>query len=70
MKTPVNVLIAFVEREQNKTLVRRFYEEVWNKGNYHVADELVADGGTRYDHETIGPNKETIPFQGQTECLL
>ncbi len=49
--------------EQNKALVRRFYEEVWNKGNYHVADELVADGGSRYDHETIGPNNAEIQKQ-------
>ena len=28
--------------EQNKDLVRRFYEEVWNKGNLTVADELMA----------------------------
>ena len=28
--------------EQNKTLVRRLTEEVWNRGNFAVADELVA----------------------------
>jgi steroid delta-isomerase-like uncharacterized protein len=28
--------------EQNKTLVRRYWEEVWNKGNLAVADELIA----------------------------
>jgi steroid delta-isomerase-like uncharacterized protein len=28
--------------EQNKDLVRRFYEEVWNKGNLTVADQLMA----------------------------
>jgi hypothetical protein len=33
--------------EQNKALVRRFYEEVWNKGNYSLADELVNDDGSR-----------------------
>ena len=49
--------------EQNKALVRRFYEEVWNKGNYHEADELVADGGSRYDHESTGPNSAEIQKQ-------
>jgi steroid delta-isomerase-like uncharacterized protein len=28
--------------EQNKTLVRRAVEEVWNRGNYAVVNELVA----------------------------
>jgi steroid delta-isomerase-like uncharacterized protein len=28
--------------EQNKTIVRRYWEEVWNKGNLVVVDELVA----------------------------
>jgi steroid delta-isomerase-like uncharacterized protein len=28
--------------EQNKNLVRRALEEVWNRGNYAVVDELVA----------------------------
>lgn len=28
--------------EQNKILDRRFFEEVWNQGNYAVVDELTA----------------------------
>jgi steroid delta-isomerase-like uncharacterized protein len=28
--------------EDNKAIVRRFYEEVWNKGNLTVADQLLA----------------------------
>ena len=49
--------------EQNKALVSRFYEEVWNKGNYRLADELVDDDGSRYDHETSGPNSAEIQKQ-------
>lgn len=43
--------------EQNKKLVRRLIEEVWNRGNFAVADELVASdyvGHTQPD-ETYGP---------------
>jgi steroid delta-isomerase-like uncharacterized protein len=28
--------------EQNKALVRRYWEEVWNKGNLALLDELIA----------------------------
>jgi predicted ester cyclase len=30
--------------EENKALTRRLVEEVWNKGNLAVADELLAAG--------------------------
>lgn len=29
--------------EQNKALIRRFYEEVWGRGDFDVADETFAD---------------------------
>ncbi len=29
--------------EENKAIIRRFYEEVWVKGSLAVAEELVAD---------------------------
>ena len=29
-------------QENNKALVRRFFEEVWGKGNVAVVDELLA----------------------------
>src|SRR5262249_4098356 len=35
--------------EQNKAIIRRFYEEVWNKGNLNAADEIFADDYTRHD---------------------
>jgi steroid delta-isomerase-like uncharacterized protein len=35
--------------ETNKELIRRFYEEVWARGNLDVADELFADDYVRHD---------------------
>jgi steroid delta-isomerase-like uncharacterized protein len=45
--------------EQNKQLVRRAIEEVWNQGNYAVVDELTASDivvhASLPDHEIHGP---------------
>lgn len=45
--------------EQNKHLVRRSVEEVWNEGNYAVVDELVASDfvihASTPDEEVHGP---------------
>jgi len=38
--------------EQNKTSVRRLFEEVWNKGRVLVADELFAPTYTHHDSST------------------
>ena len=38
--------------EQNKTNVRRLFEEVWNKGHVQVADELIAPTYTHHDSST------------------
>ena len=35
--------------DENKALVRRFYEEVWARGNLDVADEVFADEYVRHD---------------------
>src|ERR1043165_9210404 len=35
--------------EENKAVVRRFYEEVWGKGNYDAADEIFAPDYIRHD---------------------
>ena len=35
--------------EENKALVRRFYDEVWNRGDYGVADEVFAADYVRHD---------------------
>ena len=48
--------------EQNKTNVRRLFEEVWNKGHVAVADELFAPTYTHHDSSTPdvgrGPESE------------
>ena len=48
--------------EQNKTIVRRLFEELWNKGNLPVADELIAPTYTHHDAATPdvgrGPESE------------
>jgi steroid delta-isomerase-like uncharacterized protein len=38
-----------VPAHANKELVRRFYEEVWEKGNFDVADDVFAHGYVRHD---------------------
>jgi len=40
--------------EENKAAVRRFYEEVWGKGNLDVADELSVENFV--DHNPVDPN--------------
>ena len=40
--------------DTNKTVIRRFFEEVWNKGNLAVLNELIAK-----DHVNSGPG--TLP---------
>src|SRR5436305_11236944 len=34
--------------QDNKNLVRRFWEEIWNQGNMAVADEIVASNFVLY----------------------
>jgi len=48
--------------EQNKTIVRRLFDELWNQGNLPVADELIAPTYTHHDASTPdlgrGPESE------------
>jgi len=48
--------------EQNKTNVRRLFEELWNKGNLPVANELIAPNYIHHDASTPdvgrGPESE------------
>jgi len=38
--------------EQNKSVVRRLFDELWNKGNLLVADELIAPTYLHHDDST------------------
>jgi steroid delta-isomerase-like uncharacterized protein len=42
--------------EENKAIVRRFIEEVWNNGNLDAIDELVSE-----DHIDHDPGREGTP---------
>src|SRR3981081_1459086 len=48
--------------ESNKNVVRRLFEEVWNKGNLQVTDELFAPNYAHHDASTPdvgrGPESE------------
>ena len=35
--------------EENKAVVRRIYEELWDEGRLEVADELIAEDAVNYD---------------------
>jgi len=48
--------------EQNKATVRRFYEEVWNKGNVDFAFEVFAEDYTRHD---LRPTEALTGPEGQ-----
>jgi steroid delta-isomerase-like uncharacterized protein len=37
--------------EENKAIVRRFYEEIWNKGDMAAADELIATDIIDHDQD-------------------
>ena len=48
--------------DQNKTVVRRLFDELWNKGNLLVADEIIAPTYLHHDASTPdlgrGPESE------------
>jgi steroid delta-isomerase-like uncharacterized protein len=41
--------------EDNKALIRRFYEEVWDRGNTEFAFEVFADDYVRHDFRATEP---------------
>ncbi len=44
-----------MSKSENETRVRRFYEEVWNSGNFNVADEVFAEEYLRHDPRPMSP---------------
>jgi len=44
-----------VSTGENKALVRRFYEEVWGRGNTEFAFEVVAADYVRHDFRSADP---------------
>jgi len=52
--------------EQNKAIMRQFFEEVFNKGNQAFGAELIGEGYVmhRSDHGSAGPSDWTL--QGHT----
>ena len=49
---------------ENKALVRRFYEEVWDKGNLEVCDEIFAEDYVRHD---LRPSEPAPGPEGQKQ---
>lgn len=45
--------------EENKTLILRWFEEVWNQGNSNAIDELLADDGVIHGLVDAGGNPVT-----------
>jgi steroid delta-isomerase-like uncharacterized protein len=50
--------------EENKERVRRFYEEVWHRGNFEVASEVFAADYVRHD---LRPTHASPGAEGQQQ---
>jgi predicted ester cyclase len=44
--------------EQNRSVSRRFYTEIFEKGNLNLAEELFTTDFINHDHSGPGPNGE------------
>lgn len=66
---PIN---ANAGEAENKALIERFYEEVWNKTNYDVADEVYAEDYVRNDPRggkpPAGPHGQKLIAQGSRKA--
>jgi steroid delta-isomerase-like uncharacterized protein len=55
--------------DDNKELVRRFYEEVWDKGNVDVADEVFAHDYVRHDLRATNAAPGSRGTEANRTCL-
>lgn len=57
--------------EDNKAIVRRFYEEVFNQGREEVIDEIISPDYIDYGHEPPGKGREGAKqdFRGATSVF-
>ena len=53
--------------EENEALVRRFYDEVWNRGNVGVAEDVFAEGYVRHD---LRPTEAEAGPAGQARIAI
>jgi steroid delta-isomerase-like uncharacterized protein len=54
-----------VRRAENKAVVLRFYDEVWNKGNVPFADEVFAPDYVRHGHSSSRALPSPVELQQQ-----
>lgn len=69
---PEPVFAADPKAKQNKDLVRRFFEEVYNKGNFDFADSVVAEDYTSHNRlgfEVLGPEGIKKAAKAQREAF-
>jgi len=60
-----------VSQEDNKAVVQRFYEEVFNQGREEVIDEIISPDYTDYGHNPPGrgPEGAKQDFRGATSVF-
>jgi steroid delta-isomerase-like uncharacterized protein len=54
--------------EDNKAVIRRLFEEVWNKGNFALIDEIVAPNFTNHDPATPDFGRGPEAYQQLATC--
>lgn len=59
------------QEEDNKAIVQRFYEEVFNQGREEVIDEIISPDYVDYGHEPPGKGPEGAKqdFRGATSVF-
>ncbi len=59
------------QEENNKAIVQRFYEEVFNQGHEEVIDEIISPDYVDYGHEPPGKGPEGAKqdFRGATSVF-